>query len=223
MPCASRRAPGLDDHRVDDVAEVVHGGEAVDAHHAGGRVDLDLADVGAGRIGEVGRVVERGFVQARLQLVQRVVVRHVGRQRHLGERDFLVGALDLELAAAELDVGVAGLHQVRGDLLGLGLDLVQRLHDGRAAHAERAAAVGAHAERDAAGVAVHDVDLPGSMPSRAATTCAKVVSCPWPWLCEPVNTVTLPWGDAHLAGLEQAGARPSAPAMLLGARPQASM
>ena len=34
----------------------------------------------------------------------------------------------------------------------------------------------------------------GEMPRRAATTWAKVVSWPWPWLCEPVNTVTLPVG-----------------------------
>ena len=40
-----------------------------------------------------------------------------------------------------------------------------------------------------AGVAVHDVDL-ASRRCRAcsATTCGKVVSCPWPWLCEPVKT-----------------------------------
>ena len=46
------------------------------------------------------------------------------------------------------------------------------------------------------------------MPSRSATTCANVVSCPWPWLCEPVNTVTAAGRmHAHLAGLEQPGAR----------------
>ena len=39
----------LDDHRVDDGAEVVDRGEAVDATSPVRRVDLDLADVGAGR------------------------------------------------------------------------------------------------------------------------------------------------------------------------------
>ena len=48
---------------------------------------------------------------------------------------------------------------MRGNLLGLGLDLVQRLHDGRAAHADGARAIGAHAERHAARVAVHDVHV----------------------------------------------------------------
>ncbi len=126
---------------------------------AGLRIDLDLADVRAGREGEVGRVVERRLVEARLELVERVVVRHVRRQRDLAERLAAVGARDRELAVLELDVGVRGLEQVRGDLLALGDDLVERLDDRRAADRERARAVGAHAERNAAGVAVHDVDV----------------------------------------------------------------
>ena len=39
----------LDDHRIDDVAEVVDRDEALDLACAGVRVDLDLADVAAGR------------------------------------------------------------------------------------------------------------------------------------------------------------------------------
>ena len=62
------------------------------------------------------------------------------------------------------------------------------------------------------------------IPRRAATTWAKVVSCPWPWLCEPVNTVTLPVGCTRTSPHSKRPARaPRAPAMLLGARPQASM
>ena len=52
-----------------------------------------------------------------------------------------------------------GLQQMGGDLLALGDDLVGRLDDGRAADRERARAVGAHAERHRAGVAVDDLDL----------------------------------------------------------------
>src|SRR5436190_10913980 len=44
-----------------------------------------------GRESEVGRIVEGVLVQAGLQLVERIVVRHVGRERHFGERLFLVG------------------------------------------------------------------------------------------------------------------------------------
>ncbi|MNT94557.1 hypothetical protein D3C72_2362710 [compost metagenome] len=72
----------LHDHGVDDGAEVVHGRELVHARAARGRVNLHFADVGACRKGEVGRVVERGFVEARLQHIQRIVVWHISRQRH---------------------------------------------------------------------------------------------------------------------------------------------
>ena len=64
-----------------------------------------------------------------------------------------------ELAVLELDVLDRGFHQMRGDLLALGDDLVHRLDHRRAADREAAAAIGAHAERDLRGVAVHDLDL----------------------------------------------------------------
>ena len=32
------------------------------------------------------------------------------------------------------------------------------------------------------------------IPSASATSWEKVVSCPCPWLCDPVRTVTLPVG-----------------------------
>ena len=149
----------FDDHRIDHVSEIVDRGEPVDADHPGLRVDLDLADVGAGRVGEVGGVVEGVLVQARLELVQRVVVRHVGGKGHLGEGHFLVGAGNPEDALLELDVGVGRLEQVGGDLAALGDHLVDRLDDRGAAHRDRARAVGAHAEQDLAGVAVDDVDV----------------------------------------------------------------
>ena len=129
----------FDDHRVDHLAEVVHRGKAIDAHRAGVAVDLDLADVGAGGEGEVGRVVERVLVQAGLELVVRVVVRHIGGKRHLAEHLLAVGARHLEFAAVVLDVGLRRLEQVRGDLLALGDDLVERLHDRRAAHRDASA------------------------------------------------------------------------------------
>ena len=62
------------------------------------------------------------------------------------------------------------------------------------------------------------------MPSLSATTWAKVVSWPWPCECEPVNTVTLPVGWTRTSPASYRPARaPSAPAMLDGAMPQASM
>ena len=45
-------------------------------------------------------------------------------------------------------------------------------------------------------------------PRWSATSCAKVVSCPWPCACDPVSTVTLPVGCTRTAAdFEQAGAR----------------
>jgi hypothetical protein len=160
------------------------------------------------RVGEVGGVVEGVLVQARLELVQRVVVRHVGGERHAAEGHLLVGAGDLELAVLELDVGVGRLQQVGGDLLALGDDLVHRLHDGRAAHGQRAAAVGAHAERHAAGVAVHDLDVLhrdaqlGRHHLRKGGLVALAVAVRTGEDGDRAGGV-----HAHLAGLEQARAR----------------
>ena len=49
----------LDDHRVDQPAEIVGGDEIDEGGLAGAGIDLEFADIGAGREGEVGRVVER--------------------------------------------------------------------------------------------------------------------------------------------------------------------
>ena len=61
----------LDDHRIDERAEVVDRGPAVDAGDAGLGVDLHLADVHARGEGEVGRIEEGAFLQARLELLRR--------------------------------------------------------------------------------------------------------------------------------------------------------
>ena len=55
----------LDDHRVDQPAEIVGRDEVDEVGLAGAGIDLDLADVGAGREGEVGRIVERAFPSGR--------------------------------------------------------------------------------------------------------------------------------------------------------------
>ena len=67
-------------------AHVVHRGEVRPPRRAGLRVDLHLGDVAAAGEGEVLRIVERGLFQAGLQLLDRVVVRHVGGQRDVGQR-----------------------------------------------------------------------------------------------------------------------------------------
>ena len=62
------------------------------------------------------------------------------------------------------------------------------------------------------------------MPRPSATSCAKVVSCPWPWLWLPVKTVTEPVGWTRTSAVSYKPARaPSAPATFEGAIPQASI
>ena len=62
------------------------------------------------------------------------------------------------------------------------------------------------------------------MPSPSATSWEKVVSWPWPWLCEPVRTETLPVGWTRTAALSNSPARaPSEPTTAEGAMPHASI
>ncbi len=83
----------------------------------------------ARREGEVLRVIERGLVEAGLELVMREVVRHIGGQRHLAQGLGPVGAGDGELAVLEFDIGLGGFEEVGGDLAPLGDDFVHRLDD----------------------------------------------------------------------------------------------
>ena len=86
-------------------------------------------------------------------------MRHVRSQRDFAERLAAIGAGDGELAVLELDVGFRRLEQMRGDLLAFGDDLVQCLDDRGASDRQRTRAVGAHAEGNAPGIAVHDLDI----------------------------------------------------------------
>ena len=62
------------------------------------------------------------------------------------------------------------------------------------------------------------------MPSRSQTSCAKVVSCPCPWLWEPVRTSTEPVGLTRTsADSHKPTPAPSEPTAWLGAIPQASI
>src|SRR5262249_35136837 len=149
----------LDDHRIDHGAEIIDRGPGDDLAFAGLRIDLDLADVTAGGKGEVGGIVERPFLQSRLQLLAGEFVRDIGVERDLAPGRGLVGARDRELAVLEHDVAFGRLQHVGRDLLRLGLDLVERLHDRGDADRARARAIGAHTELHLVGIAVHDADV----------------------------------------------------------------
>ena len=61
-------------------------------------------------------------------------------------------------------------------------------------------------------------------PSRSETSCAKVVSWPWPWLCEPVRISTEPVGLTRTsADSHRPTPAPSEPTAAEGAMPQASI
>jgi len=60
----------LDDHRIDHRAEIVDRRPGSDLGVAGLGIDLDLADMTAGREGEIGRIVERALFQSRLDFAR---------------------------------------------------------------------------------------------------------------------------------------------------------
>ncbi len=122
----------FDNHRIDQPSEIVGGDEIDKGGLAGAGIDFELADIGARREGEVGRVVKRRFLQAGLHAVRQVMC-GVGRERDHRQRDRLVGAGDLELAVLDDDVALGRFEQMRSDFLGLGFDFLHRLDNGGAA------------------------------------------------------------------------------------------
>src|SRR5260370_11934452 len=69
----------LDDHRIDDGADVVDAPETDDLHAAGVRIDLELTDMRAVAEGEARRILDRGLLPPGVAGLDRKVVRHVSR------------------------------------------------------------------------------------------------------------------------------------------------
>src|SRR6516225_7251795 len=105
----------LDDHRIDDGADVVDAPETDDLDAAVVRIDLELTEMRAVAEGEARRIVDRGLLQAGLEGLEREVVRYVSRARHRGERHAPVGAGNDEGAIGEIDVARGRLEQVGRD------------------------------------------------------------------------------------------------------------
>ena len=80
----------FDDHRIDQPPEIVrrHEVDEVDLPVRG--IDFHFANVRAGREGEVGRVVERALLQARLHAVGQVVRRIGSKRDHRNAMDLSV-------------------------------------------------------------------------------------------------------------------------------------
>src|ERR1700691_4000769 len=146
----------LDNHRIDDDAEIVHRRPGDNLGVASLRIDLDLADMATGRESEIGRIVERGFLQAGLEFLAVEFVGDVGVERHPTPRHGLVGTGDAKVSVLELDIAFGGFEEMRSDLFGLRFDLVQSLYQRRHADRTGARTVGAHAELHLVGIAVND-------------------------------------------------------------------
>ena len=134
-------------------------GEVDDRQMPGIGVDLDLGDMRARREGEVLRVVERGLVEPRLQLVDAgscAARRRSARPRRASSRGRCRRRVNLpslnSMSASAASSRCAAI------FLPLAMTLSIALTIARAADRQRARAVGAHAERDLGGVAVHDLD-----------------------------------------------------------------
>ncbi len=113
----------LDDHRVDLGSAVVDGDEPPHLHLGRSGVDVNDADVGAERVGEVGRVVaDLGFETAFDPFGQ--VACAVGFHGDVLDGDTLARvALHLERSLGPFQVGDAHLQHAGCDDLSLVLDL----------------------------------------------------------------------------------------------------
>ena len=122
-------------------------------------IDLDLADVAARGIGEVGGIVERRLLHARLDHAVRQVMRHVGLEHHLADGLGAVGALDREAAVLELDVASAASSRCAAIFLPFSMIFSQALTIAWPPTAIERGAIGAHADRGLVGVAVDHLDV----------------------------------------------------------------
>ena len=87
------------------------------------------------------------------------------------DADAAVGAGDGEAAALELDIGLRGFQQMRGELLALGDDLLGDHDDGAAAHGGRARAAVPMPNATASVSPWMNLICSGSMPSRSTRIC----------------------------------------------------
>ncbi len=136
----------LREQRIDDGADVVDHGIAVDAHRARVRIDFDFRDVAPVReTGDLGR--ERADALEPDAELAGNMDRHERHLRDLLEGHFLVGAGDHELAVRELDVGGVGFHEVGRELLAALDHLVGRGAERAAADHHRAGGISAASDR----------------------------------------------------------------------------
>ena len=154
----------LDDHRVDAHPAVVDGDEAPHLHDGRPGIDVDDADVGAEREGQVRRVVDGLGVQAGLDAGGQVD-RAARGGRDLRDRSAdgrVTGDAPATLAPHEI-LG-RDLEHRGGDETRAVADLARGDRGRGAAHRRRARPVGAESVRRVVGVAVDHVDVVDAQP-----------------------------------------------------------
>ena len=145
----------VEDHRIDGEANVIDAVPTDDANDAGVRVDLDLADMGAGRPGTDFHHLIGGGVERTAQFFGQIVAGR-RRLRDIEDADMFVGAADRELAVDEIDIGRRCLENMRGDLLAFLDDFVAAKTDDETRKTHRTAGMRSPAGFDARGI-VRDV------------------------------------------------------------------
>ncbi len=128
----------LDDHVIDDAADVVDARQGDHHDLAGSLVDFDLANLGAVRPGGCRRGLCRRDPDDSLRLAR----------CRLAERDRPVGAGDPEAPVAELDVARSRLERLGGELLAAGDRAPPGCHRRRPSDERRARAHAADAGRE---------------------------------------------------------------------------
>jgi hypothetical protein len=114
----------LDDHGIDDSADVVDGRVVDELNDASIRVDFHFGDVGPAGETEVVWIVVGLLLQPRLERLERIVVWHIGGECDIRERFLAIGADHRERATLECDVLLACLQEMRGNLLALGNNFI---------------------------------------------------------------------------------------------------
>ena len=68
----------FDNHWIDQIAKIITTGPVDKLYNAGCRVNFNLGNMRARRIGEVQRVIKGGFFKPGFQPVMREIMRHIG-------------------------------------------------------------------------------------------------------------------------------------------------
>ena len=148
----------IDEHRIDDIADVVDADVIAQSDFASFGVDLHRRQVGSMREVEVLRVEGCIGVQTGFEPV-RQIMRAEGGKRDLTQRHTLIGALDAEPAGGEFDIVPVGFQQVRRDRFRLLDYLVRGGDDRHSADNQRTGAIGVHSLLCHLSVAVQDLDV----------------------------------------------------------------